>query len=410
LLTKVGIALVILLLATFSTARAHQVWSTQQAQDSVRSARASATAALDGAVSAGLTTTELAAQRAQLAALQSEDAPSGSPLWNSAAPRFYADQERHYLALVTAIHTRVAQTTRSARSSLALGVSALSKTVAAADPLRVPADAATTVLTSSKAVSGDRASSLSALRAAMQKVQSANSVLTSANAAREAQLSSIETAANNDLPTLQGQADSAASAARSELDLLTVVAPRDATLGTHVSADATAVRAATTLQDAALKMLSLDDSVAAVKTAYAKDLPAKVIVISTEDQEATMYESGKVVYSTPVTTGGPELPTDHGVFHIYEKISPFVFHSPFPVGSPYYYDPSPVSFWMPFDGQEGLHDASWRTNYGPGTNLQPTDLGGGRSILGTHGCVNLPYAAAQFVWDWAPLGTTVAVI
>ena len=53
---------------------------------------------------------------------------------------------------------------------------------------------------------------------------------------------------------------------------------------------------------------------------------------------------------------------------------------------------------------------SWRRNFGPGSNLAPTDLGTGNYILGTHGCVNLPFDAAQFVWDWAPVGTTVVVI
>jgi hypothetical protein len=92
------------------------------------------------------------------------------------------------------------------------------------------------------------------------------------------------------------------------------------------------------------------------------------------------------------------------------KASPWVFHSPWPPGNPYYYPPTPIQYWMPFDGGEGLHDAWWRSNFGPGSNLQPTDLGTGNYILGTHGCVNLPMAAAQFVWNWAPVGTTVVVI
>jgi lipoprotein-anchoring transpeptidase ErfK/SrfK len=154
----------------------------------------------------------------------------------------------------------------------------------------------------------------------------------------------------------------------------------------------------------------LQQTIAEVDADYNRYLPQKMIVVSTENQSATMYEAGRQVYSTPVTTGGPELPTDHGVFHIYLKLSPFVFHSPWPIGSPYYYPPTPVQFWMPFDGGEGLHDASWRSNFGPGSNLQPTDLGTGNYILGTHGCVNLPFDAASFVWNWAPVGTTVVVI
>jgi hypothetical protein len=65
---------------------------------------------------------------------------------------------------------------------------------------------------------------------------------------------------------------------------------------------------------------------------------------------------------------------------------------------------------MPFDGGEGLHDAWWRSDFGPGSNYAPTDLGTGNYILGTHGCVNLPMDAATFVWNWAPLGTTVVVV
>ena len=63
-----------------------------------------------------------------------------------------------------------------------------------------------------------------------------------------------------------------------------------------------------------------------------------------------MSKLTRQVYSTLVTTGGPQLPTDHGFFHIYMKISPFTFHSPWPPGSQYWYPDSPVQYWMPFYG------------------------------------------------------------
>jgi lipoprotein-anchoring transpeptidase ErfK/SrfK len=53
-----------------------------------------------------------------------------------------------------------------------------------------------------------------------------------------------------------------------------------------------------------------------------------------------------------------------------------------------------------------LHDAPWRTAFGPGTNL--TQAGGLRT--GSHGCINLPFATAQFVWSFAPIGTPVDVV
>ena len=44
---------------------------------------------------------------------------------------------------------------------------------------------------------------------------------------------------------------------------------------------------------------------------------------------------------------------------------------------------------MPFNGGIGFHDASWRSSFG------------GRIYMtnGSHGCVNLPYAAAQTIYN-----------
>jgi lipoprotein-anchoring transpeptidase ErfK/SrfK len=46
-----------------------------------------------------------------------------------------------------------------------------------------------------------------------------------------------------------------------------------------------------------------------------------------------------------------------------------------------------------------IHDAPWRSWYGPGANL----------YNGTHGCVNVPYGPMATLWSWAPIGTTVVV-
>jgi lipoprotein-anchoring transpeptidase ErfK/SrfK len=54
-----------------------------------------------------------------------------------------------------------------------------------------------------------------------------------------------------------------------------------------------------------------------------------------------------------------------------------------------------------------IHDAPWRTAYGKGTNsgTQP-----GTNYGGTHGCVNVPYAAEKFLYSWAPVGTRVHIV
>ena len=60
---------------------------------------------------------------------------------------------------------------------------------------------------------------------------------------------------------------------------------------------------------------------------------------------------------------------------------------------------SPVSYWMPFNENEGLHDASWRGSFG-GTIYVNN---------GSHGCVNLPPAAAQQLFSIAYVGMPVVV-
>lgn len=50
---------------------------------------------------------------------------------------------------------------------------------------------------------------------------------------------------------------------------------------------------------------------------------------------------------------------------------------------------SPVSFWMPFNGGIGLHDASWRGSFG----------GSIYKYSGSHGCINLPYKKAQAIYE-----------
>jgi hypothetical protein len=56
-----------------------------------------------------------------------------------------------------------------------------------------------------------------------------------------------------------------------------------------------------------------------------------------------------------------------------------------------------------------LHDAPWRPYYGPGTNVPPRDPDGAWRT-GSHSCNNVPFAAAQWLWNWAPLCTLVDVV
>lgn len=50
---------------------------------------------------------------------------------------------------------------------------------------------------------------------------------------------------------------------------------------------------------------------------------------------------------------------------------------------------TPVSYWMPFNGNIGLHDADWRGSFG----------GAIYKTNGSHGCVNLPPKAAKIIYE-----------
>jgi hypothetical protein len=138
------------------------------------------------------------------------------------------------------------------------------------------------------------------------------------------------------------------------------------------------------------------------------DVIDKHIVVSLSKQELWAYEGHKLIYDTLVTTGNQALPTPPGHFTILGKWAPFTFRSMDPVGSEYYYPPSPVNYAMLFRvGGYYIHDAPWRSVYGPGSNSQ---LGTpGENYTGSHGCINVPLNVMRELYFWTPDGTPVVV-
>ena len=132
------------------------------------------------------------------------------------------------------------------------------------------------------------------------------------------------------------------------------------------------------------------------------------IVVSLDAQQLWALDGNRVLLTTLVTTGGPELPTPTGDFQVIDRESPFTFVSPYPQGSPYWYPPSPANFVLLFQvNGYFVHDAPWRTFYGPGSNT--VDGTPGTNTTGTHGCVNVPYQPMVWLFNWATMGTPVQV-
>ncbi len=124
----------------------------------------------------------------------------------------------------------------------------------------------------------------------------------------------------------------------------------------------------------------------------------RYIEVNLSKQRLWVWEDHKVIYETPITSGatGAGMGTVTGLFSIYYKTTNTNL-----VGYQYGYNYNvPVKYWMPFHSGYGFHDAAWRNG-----NFGGQDYYYG----GSHGCVNMPEAAAEFIYKWAPVGTPVWV-
>ncbi len=135
----------------------------------------------------------------------------------------------------------------------------------------------------------------------------------------------------------------------------------------------------------------------------------KVIVVSLSQGRLSAYDNGNQVYTSLIVSGRPGLETPTGTYHVFAKLSPTTFYSPWPQSSPNYYAPTYINFALEFkEGGYFLHDSWWHTVYGPGTSGWHYDPQYGWQY-GSHGCVSMPLNAARWLYSWAPIGTTVQI-
>lgn len=132
----------------------------------------------------------------------------------------------------------------------------------------------------------------------------------------------------------------------------------------------------------------------------------KFVLISISKRHAWACEKDKQVNDAAVITGMNSIEstkTPVGTFHIYGKAKDTVLSGNDSTTGPWR---QPVGYWMPYHdnqyGTYGFHDAPWRPSSDFG-NIDPD------SLNGSHGCVQLPTNMAKWIYDWAPVGTTVTV-
>ncbi len=118
------------------------------------------------------------------------------------------------------------------------------------------------------------------------------------------------------------------------------------------------------------------------------------IEINLLQQTMSVYENGRLLFSTLIATGLEPFYTQPGVFQIYEK-KPFeTMQGAFEADRSDFYYLQDVPWTMYFDQARALHAAYWRTFFG---------------YPQSHGCVNLSPGDAQWLFDWASEGDYVWV-
>ena len=115
------------------------------------------------------------------------------------------------------------------------------------------------------------------------------------------------------------------------------------------------------------------------------------VEINLTAQHLFLYQNGECVLESDFVSGNPSRgnQTPDGIYGITYKERNATLN-----GENYR---TPVSYWMPFNNNVGMHDASWRTEFG--RNIYMTN--------GSHGCINLPYAVAQEIYGYVEKGTPV---
>ena len=119
--------------------------------------------------------------------------------------------------------------------------------------------------------------------------------------------------------------------------------------------------------------------------AYTKsdDIGYSYVEVDLSNQHVYLIVSGKLVTDSPCVTGCVKNGhgTPDGLYSVTYKESPSVLR-----GEDY---ETKVNFWMPFNRGIGLHDATWRSEFGGDIYYSS----------GSHGCVNLPYKKAAVIYE-----------
>lgn len=129
------------------------------------------------------------------------------------------------------------------------------------------------------------------------------------------------------------------------------------------------------------------------------DIGNTYVEVDMENQMMYYYQNGEVLLSTPVVTGMyGSSDTIPGAYSIWSKQENAILRGTrVQTGTDY---EQPVAFWMPFDDTgQGIHDASWQSNFGGTAYLQ----------AGSQGCINTPPGVMAELYAMVAVGTPVII-
>lgn len=128
--------------------------------------------------------------------------------------------------------------------------------------------------------------------------------------------------------------------------------------------------------------------------AYGKnDIGSTYIEVDMGEQRMYYYEKGELILATDIVTGntGRRMGTPEGVNYVYNKQTDRILRGP---GYATY-----VKYWMPVKGGIGIHDATWRKEFG----------GEIYKTAGSHGCINTPKDQMEILYERVQIGTPVVM-
>jgi lipoprotein-anchoring transpeptidase ErfK/SrfK len=120
----------------------------------------------------------------------------------------------------------------------------------------------------------------------------------------------------------------------------------------------------------------------------------KVLDVNVTTKRMYAYSNGQLANTFLVTAGAPATPTPIGEFHIWEKMTVQNMSGLNPDGSKYFQPSVPWINYFDHSG-DAVHGNYWR----------PASYFG--SINSSHGCVGVQVPEAEWIYNWAPIGTTV---